>query len=308
MIDSTKYVILSLELHLFFARIMKEHALFLEAAISSKNVKLTKEAETYKEEFEALLLDTVKLSNKRIRENVLGSGEIISDYTLAAERKTECYTGININTKITLMEANLKCGMKPPSCNTKTIKAIKQLNRRAMKSVDCLIDFKKRILEDVLDCKIFVSNYPTLLEHIIHEAKAYRSYISSLENGIDIENINCGNIKDKELFWNDIMKEHALFMRGLLDPSEEKLVETADEFSKIFDELINNTKNMNAKTKESITDATLEETIKLAEFKKSGTEGIVDCKIKSIILPLLADHVLREANYYIRGLKDYKDK
>ena len=32
--------------------------------------------------------------------------------------------------------------------------------------------------------------------------------------------------------------------------------------------------------------------------------GINDCKIKSLILPLLADHVLREANHYLRILKN----
>lgn len=32
-------------------------------------------------------------------------------------------------------------------------------------------------------------------------------------------------------------------------------------------------------------------------------KGILDTKIASIILPLLADHVLREANHYIRLLE-----
>lgn len=47
----------------------------------------------------------------------------------------------------------------------------------------------------------------------------------------------------------------------------------------------------------------LEETRKLQEFKTAGTKGILECQISSIILPLLADHVLREANHYIRILE-----
>ena len=43
----------------------------------------------------------------------------------------------------------------------------------------------------------------------------------------------------------------------------------------------------------------------IREFKTAGTEGITDCKIRSIILPLLADHVLREANHYLRILADH---
>ena len=60
-------------------------------------------------------------------------------------------------------------------------------------------------------------------------------------------------------------------------------------------------------TLSNVTNDTLTETIKLRDFKKAGTEGIEECKIKSIILPLLADHVLREANHYVRILKEYKE-
>lgn len=45
-------------------------------------------------------------------------------------------------------------------------------------------------------------------------------------------------------------------------------------------------------------------TQKFRDFKQAGAEGIETCKIKSIILPLLADHVLREANHYLRLLED----
>jgi hypothetical protein len=54
---------------------------------------------------------------------------------------------------------------------------------------------------------------------------------------------------------------------------------------------------------ESVTDASLKETVKFREFKEDGVKGINGCKVRSVILPLLADHVLREANHFIRLLK-----
>jgi hypothetical protein len=42
--------------------------------------------------------------------------------------------------------------------------------------------------------------------------------------------------------------------------------------------------------------------MKIRDFKAAGARGILECEIRSIILPLLADHVLREANHYIRLL------
>ena len=303
MISREKYITLSLELHLFFGRIMKEHSLFLEGGFTPKNTKLSKEAEHYKVSFEKLLLDAVKLSNGRIRESVLDSGEIFTEYTLEAEKKTEYYTGISINSKITLMEKDLEC-KSTKNINSKVVDNVKRLNCRAMKLLDGLIEFKVRVLNGMLCCELFTVNYPLLIEHIIREAKLYRSYIKDLEINKDIDK---ENIKKIELFWDRIMMEHSLFIRGLLDPSENELISTSNDFANEFSELIQKADNAMEMTMTGITSDTLMETIKLRDFKKAGTEGIVDCKIKSIILPLLADHVLREANHYIRLLNDCKD-
>ena len=282
---------------------MKEHSLFLEGGFTPKNTKLSKEAEHYKVSFEKLLLDAVKLSNGRIRESVLDSGEIFTEYTLEAEKKTEYYTGISINSKITLMEKDLEC-KSTKNINSKVVDNVKKLNCRAMKLLDGLIEFKVRVLNGMLCCELFTVNYPLLIEHIIREAKLYRSYIKDLEINKDIDK---ENIKKIELFWDRIMMEHSLFIRGLLDPSENELISTSNDFANEFSELIQKADNAMEMTMTGVTSDTLMETIKLRDFKKAGTEGIVDCKIKSIILPLLADHVLREANHYIRLLNDCKD-
>lgn len=302
MLSKKRYISLSLELHLFFARIMKEHSLFLEAGFTLKNSKLLKEANDYKVQFEKVLLEAVKLSDGNVRKCVLNSGEIYTDYTLITERKTEYYTGIEINSKITVMESKLN-SKDDINVDSKIISSIKKLNGRTIKSLDGLIDLKTRILNEMLSCKLFTTNYPLLIEHIIREAKLYRSYIFDIENNEDIEE---QDIRKTELFWDQIMMEHALFIRGLLDPSEDQLINTSDKFAKEYIDLIEKAKNMTNATMSTITNETLEETIRLRDFKKAGTEGIEECKIKSIILPLLSDHVLREANHYIRLLNNYK--
>lgn len=85
MLSSKKYINLSLELHLFYTRIMRDHAIFLEAGFTTKNTKLSKEADECKLQFEKLLVDTIKLSNGRVTKDVLNSGELYTDYTLDAE-------------------------------------------------------------------------------------------------------------------------------------------------------------------------------------------------------------------------------
>ncbi|HEX9059455.1 MAG TPA: DUF2935 domain-containing protein, partial [Clostridia bacterium] len=36
------------------------------------------------------------------------------------------------------------------------------------------------------------------------------------------------------------------------------------------------------------------------------TKGLINCSIKAIAYPLLGDHVLREANHYIRILRMFE--
>ncbi|EGT4706876.1 DUF2935 domain-containing protein, partial [Clostridioides difficile] len=296
MIDNQKYVILSLELHLFFSRIMKEHALFLEAGFTNKNYNLAMEADHYKKQFEDLLSYTVSASNGIIRPDILYSEELVTTLTSVAEQKTEEFTGIEINKNITTRELNLQSGVNP-QVGQDLVNYVAQLNSDAIRLLDGLINFKERVLDGVLSCTIFTSNYPLLLEHIIHEANLYRSYVVDLENKIDIESKNA---KEIELFWDHIMMEHALFMRGLLDPSEGELINTSNDFAIKFNELIEKTNEMTDSNIKNITEETLNETVEFKDFKEAGASGIEQCKIKSIILPLLADHVLREANHYIR--------
>ena len=116
------------------------------------------------------------------------------------------------------------------------------------------------------------------------------------------EKLSYNNLKKTEDFWNQIMMEHALFIRGLLDPSEDALIKTADQFAGEYKELLEKARKQDCKALE-MTEEALEETRRFGKFKAAGTEGILKCDISSIIIPLLADHVLREANHYIRLLE-----
>ena len=151
----------------------------------------------------------------------------------------------------------------------------------------------------MLCCRMFTTNYPLLIEHIIREAKLYRTFICNLENGTDLDG---QSMKEMELFWNQIMMEHALFIRGLLDPAEDKLVKTSDTFAQEYAALLARARAANNSV--MIRQESLNETLKFRDFKTAGVQGIENCQIRSIILPLLADHVLREANHYIRLLSE----
>ena len=297
--DNLKYCTSSLELNLFFLRIMKEHALFLEAGFTKANGDFAQQAECFKEEFEILLNCTINLSQGMIRSNVLNSGEIVTEFTLNAERQTMCLTGIDIDTDITQKEYQLYPHQELSQC-CDIVSQISQLNQAVLALLEHFIQFKETIIANVESCAMFTMNYPLLLEHILREAKLYHCYLCNYEIGV---NDDIQTMKEIEIFWNQIMMEHALFIRGLLDPTECELVGTADTFAGDYCRLLEEAREQDCRTMDTLTRETLETTEKYRDFKAAGTKGITCCDIRSVILPLLADHVLREANHYLRILQ-----
>lgn len=298
------YITLSLETHLFFARIMKEHAFFLEAGFPCKEKDWIEKADHFRKEFEELLALVVKLSNNRVNAPVLNSGELVTEFTIPAERQTGRLSGVPFDTELTGQTAALRPGSGREN-NRELFKTIHKINNRAVFLLNGLISFKESILREVSEGKLFTFNYPLLIEHIIREARLYRSTIDSLMRNRPTPYFVLWGSED---FWNQIMMEHALFIRGLLDPSEEELVKTANDFAMDYKKLLEMAKTRDGMATRtmadrSLTEASLKETLKYRDFKAAGTKGILNLEIDSIIIPLLADHVLREANHYLRILE-----
>ena len=296
-----QYVTESLGLHLFFARIMKEHSLFLEAGFTPKNPDYSKTARQFKEIFEGILSSAVHLGNGIVSPAVISSGEIVTDFTLGMEQKTTNFTTIPIDTAITQAEGRM-WGNDNPNITQELETQVKQLNANAKHYLDGLIEFKTNIYNNVISCNMFTNNYPSMIEHIKEEAESYRQHIMDLDSGKDIDT----SAKNTEVFWDEIMMEHAQFIRGTLDPTENTLIDAANNFAKEYATLLQEAKQASETMMSHVTQSTLQETTKFRDFKAAGADGIARCKIRSIILPLLADHVLREANHYLRLLKQFR--
>lgn len=294
-----EYVALSLETHLFFGRIMKEHALFLMAGFPAKETQFIKRADHFREGFEDGLRKAVQLGNGIVSEKVLDSGEVVTEFTLKAEKQTQSLTGISIDSEITEAEKKLRagCTFMP---DRRMVQNVRMLNRRMLNLLNGLIAFKEEILREVRNCRLYTSNYPLLIEHILREARLYRSTVAALERRGRIPE---RDLKTMEMFWNQIMMEHAQFIRGLLDPTECELIETADGFAEDYCRLLIKAREQDMRTMDELTRESLRTTSAYQEFKTAGAQGITNCQIQSVILPLLADHVLREANHYLRILE-----
>ncbi|EJE7234909.1 DUF2935 domain-containing protein [Clostridium sporogenes] len=305
MLSRREFIRQSLELHLFFGRIMKEHSFFLQIGFTPKDSRLMQQANAFRMEFDRLLADAISLSNGVVSNSVLKSGEVVTPFTLKAEMASAYFTGVNIPIRLTEAEEGLM-GDNSTKVNPMLEEKVSMLNQRAMGLTRALAQFKTKILSDVICCRIFTVNYPLLIDHILREAKFYFQLVRRLQNReeIDLEK----EAYEQETFWNRIMAEHSKFIRGLLDPTEDELIKTANNFGNEFDKLTEEAKEAmdNSMAIAKVTDDSLKATKEIKKFKAQGTQGLVECKIRSIIIPLLGDHTLREASHYLRLLKIFE--
>ncbi|WP_297430209.1 DUF2935 domain-containing protein [Clostridium sp.] len=306
MLLKQEFINQSLELNLFFLRIMKEHSIFIEAGIPPKNKDLISQADALKNEFSTLLTRAISLSDGVIPSRILETGEIITDYTLDAERATQFATGIYIDPNITSLENSLSTDTNNSDTSGLTDN-VYMLNRNSIAATKMIIKFKTKLKNDVLSCRLFTILYPSLINHILSEAMVFLELLTRLQNGIKID-IKRDAIA-LETFWDDKLSEHGFTIRGMLDPTEVELFNIADNFGKEFEELRKEAASMDNTLSgfSNLTEDTLNKTIDFRNFKAQATEGLLECKIKSIILPLLADHVLRESNYYIKLLRSFSN-
>jgi hypothetical protein len=75
MLSKEMFVQWSLQYNLFWLRIMKEHAIFIEATMPPPGKSLAQKADAYKQNYDQFLLTAITLSNGILPLDVLQSGQ-----------------------------------------------------------------------------------------------------------------------------------------------------------------------------------------------------------------------------------------
>ena len=183
---------------------------------------------------------------------------------------------------------------------------IRQLNIQVYQAAASIYAYKRKVLGLILNCKIGGNNFPLLVDHISREAAYFAKRLKELNEG-KLKPLAEAIIKEN-VFFLKIMADHSKFIGHLLDPSERKLVDQAREFSNDFDQLLYQAQDLDHMRPYSESEPMLEQFLdqnrvsvaSLRDFKKTARDLIEECRIKSIIHPLLADHVYREADHFLQ--------
>ncbi|MDF2534677.1 MAG: hypothetical protein K0R18_834 [Bacillales bacterium] len=246
------FVARSLDEIRFWARIMKEHSLFIKLGLRCSDTKLIQEADHFYTVFEEI------------------------------ERKAHEY---NVNT---------------------APEQIKRFNQETSTQVGYIWAFKRKLLGLILTGQMAgANNFPLLIDHTSREAAYFKNRLEELNSG-NLDPLPDAIINEN-VFFLKIMADHAKFISHLLDPSERKLIAQAKDFSHDFDTLLFQAVDLEHMAPQSHTFPLLDQMLdqnrisvkSLRDFKKTAGELIQQSRIKSIIHPLLADHVFREAERFL---------
>lgn len=195
------------------------------------------------------------------------------------------------------------------------VELVRKLNEESIELVHGFRNFKRNLLILIINCKVSGFNFPLLVDHIAREAEYFMRTLKKFNKGI-LEPIQDAIINEN-VFWLRIMMEHSRFIGSLLDQSERNLVKTSLKFGDDFETLLNQARDVESmlyrkqptypiigKMNKDSENATTE----LQSFKKAGLDLIKSCQIKSVINPLLADHVLREAGHFLYMIRILEER
>ena len=175
--------------------------------------------------------------------------------------------------------------------------------------VESVFCFKRHVLHLVVECQIGGYNYPLLVDHMSREAMYFFKLLKKVEDG-DMK-YPVDSIVSDNVFWLRHMADHARFIAGLLDPSERGFVDKANAFAVQFEQLQLQARDLDSMLWHSCPNNNLsrfekdviDATVQIRNFKEAARDLIQACSIVSLIPPLLADHVLREAEYFLEVLE-----
>ena len=190
---------------------------------------------------------------------------------------------------------------------------VRSLNQASIDLTKSFACFKTMVLDRIITCgpaKIGGYNFPLLIDHIRREAIAFVGRLNALQFGRR-EPLALTIVRDLT-FWHRIMADHAKFIIHLLDPSERQFVGQAMFFSELFDEKRFQALDLKSMLEPNFpvypvirrfTRDSLDAARQIRDFKATAHQLIEACELLSVIPPLLADHVRREAERFVQTME-----
>lgn len=184
-------------------------------------------------------------------------------------------------------------------------KKIAELIRQTISKTEDFYRFKRRLLQVALRGELGGSLYPSMLDHVAREAEYFLRLLESMN---DCKPFALWPKTREAGFWIRLMSDHSHFIRQMLDPSEMILIETTESFGEEFDRLFRQSVDFSSLLRGTSSNVPafsrfLQDSraagIRLRDFKRALHSMLEEKKVLSLMTPLFADHIRREADHFL---------
>jgi hypothetical protein len=108
------------------------------------------------------------------------------------------------------------------------------------------------------------------------------------------------------LFWNDIMMEHAMFFQMLMPgPELDGPRKQAEEFQRLFAQQLEQSAGIRADNYVAFNQRSMDLAKRISDYKKTMREQQAQGKMRSLVWPLFFEHTAREADRFAARLALY---
>ncbi|MGQ0751244.1 MAG: DUF2935 domain-containing protein [Betaproteobacteria bacterium] len=111
------------------------------------------------------------------------------------------------------------------------------------------------------------------------------------------------------LFWNDIMMEHAMFFQMLMPgPELDEPRRQAEEFTRLFARQFEQSRGIVSDNYGAFNRASIDLAKRFSEYKKTMRERQADGRVRTLVWPLFFEHTAREADRFAARLQQYNGR
>ncbi len=300
----TDYIIYSIENILTISKIMFDHSILLIAMISYENDNVIRLFENEKEKYERFLDEFLDFSNMKVTKNFIESEIFNTPYTIILEEKTCNIFKIKRDPNFTLKCQNLQWGILT-YLNNELITIVKNFNNTILSLVRESLKILNNIREkyDIDELTLYFDT--DFLTHLIEETKLF---IYTLEYIGKSLNFTPSYIYYCEYYFNIFLKEHSQYLENMFVQAQPRYIIELPRFVNESNELLKEfDKEMNPSNMNNINIQTINKANNFASYSHELIISICHTKYYMTIVPLLYDHILREANYIVYQLNNFRN-
>lgn len=301
MLDNVAYARETIESGLFYLRTIREFCTVIQLSFLSNNQNYINTAEDFGKRYEEL--GKIAIEYGKISKLAYDSQIFVTDYTLDTELLTEKLFDIDLNTDLTIEEKKVEVGdISEPS--NEDIEKLNILNSRALILTRNFVDFLREIYSEIDTNNLFGYIYLDLIDYMRDESNLYIRILERIQNREIIDPLF---VTDYIYRYQLVMRDTAIFLRGLCDPKNSDVVDTFDLFANTFQNLSIEYKEaiLSPESQKSLNQRTSETVDQYRKFLSNVIQRVLNAELHFLINPTFLDNVYTEANYFSYLLELY---